>query len=38
VQKSKLKNDCAEFYVTTQPGTPMELFVDPSTGTIIGGI
>ncbi len=38
VQKSKLKNDCVEFYVTTQPGTPMELFVDPATGTIIGGI
>ncbi len=38
VQKSKLKNDCAEFYVRAQPGTPMELFVDPATGTIIGGI
>jgi hypothetical protein len=38
VQKSKLKNECAEFYVTTQPGTGMELFVDPATGTIIGGI
>jgi hypothetical protein len=38
VQKSKLKNDCAEFYVTAQPGTRMELFVDPATGTIIGGV
>jgi hypothetical protein len=38
VQKSKLKDTCAEFYVTTQPGTHMELFVDPATGTIIGGI
>lgn len=37
VQKSKLSKDCAEFYVTTQPGTRMELFVDPSTGTIIDG-
>lgn len=38
VKKAKLKNSCAEFYVTTQPGTRMELFVDPATGAIIGGI
>ncbi len=37
-QRSKLKNNCAEFYVRTQPGTPMELFVDPATGTIVGAI
>ena len=37
VQKSKLSKGCAEFYVTTQPGTRMELFVDPATGTIIDG-
>ena len=37
VQKSKLKNSCAEFYVTAKTGERMELFVDPATGTIIGG-
>ncbi len=35
VQKSKLKNRCAEFYVTAQTGTHMEVFADPATGTII---
>jgi hypothetical protein len=33
----KLKNSCAEFYVTAKTGERMELFVDPATGTIIGG-
>jgi hypothetical protein len=28
----------AQFYVTTQPGTRMELSIDPTTGTIIGGV
>jgi len=37
VQKSKLSKGCAEFYVTAQTGTRMELFVDPATGTIIDG-
>ena len=37
VQKSKLSNGCAEFYVTTQPGSRLELFVDPATGTILDG-
>ena len=37
VQKSKFKNSCAEFYVTAKTGERMELFVDPATGTIIGG-
>jgi hypothetical protein len=37
VQKAKLKNACAEFYVTAQDKR-MELFVDPATGTIIWGI
>ena len=37
VQKAKLKNNCAEFYVTAKTGTRMELFVDPATGTIIDG-
>ena len=38
VQNAKLINSCGEFYLTTQPGTRMELFVDPATGTVIGGI
>ena len=37
VQKAKLKNACAEFYVTAQDKR-MELFVDPATGTIVWGI
>lgn len=37
VQKAKLKNGCAEFYVAAKTGERMELFVDPATGTIIGG-
>ena len=37
VQKAKLKNACAEFYVTAKPGNRLELFVDPATGTIIDG-
>jgi hypothetical protein len=37
VQKSKLKNGCAEFYVTAKTGDRMELFVDPATGTILDG-
>ncbi len=35
VQKSKLRNSCAEFYVTAQTGARMEVFSDPATGTII---
>ncbi|HKS87032.1 MAG TPA: PepSY domain-containing protein [Pseudolabrys sp.] len=37
VQKAKLKNSCAEFYVTSKTGARMELFVDPATGTVIDG-
>ncbi len=37
VEKSKLKNACAEFYVTVRDKR-MELFVDPATGTIVWGI
>jgi hypothetical protein len=37
VQKAKLKNSCAEFYVTAKTGARLELFVDPATGTIIDG-
>lgn len=35
VQKSKLKNACAEFYVTGKAGARAELFVDPATGSIV---
>ena len=37
VKKAKLKNSCAEFYVTAKTGGGLELFVDPGTGTIIDG-
>ena len=36
-RRAKLKNSCAEFYVTAKTGERMELFVDPATGTIVGG-
>lgn len=35
VQKAKLKNACAEFYVTGKSGDRAELFVDPATGTVV---
>jgi hypothetical protein len=37
VQKAKLNNGCADFYVTAKTGARMELFVDPATGTIVSG-
>lgn len=37
VKKAKLKDSCAEFYVTAKTGERLELFVDPATGTIIDG-
>jgi hypothetical protein len=35
VKKAKLKNACAEFYVTGKAGDRAELFVDPATGAIV---
>lgn len=36
VRKGKLKNACGEFYATDKGGARVELFVDPTNGTIIG--
>jgi hypothetical protein len=36
VQKAKLKNACGEFYTIDQTGSRVELFVDPTSGQIIG--
>ena len=36
VRKGKLKNACGEFYVTDKAGARIELFVDPTDGSIVG--
>lgn len=36
VRKSKLKRACGEFYAIDKAGNRVELFVDPTDGTIIG--
>ena len=36
VQKAKLKNACGEFYTIDKNGSRVELFVDPTSGQIIG--
>lgn len=36
VRKGKVKNACGEFYATDKAGGRVELFVDPTNGTIIG--
>jgi hypothetical protein len=36
VQKAKLKKACGEFYTLDKTGAPVELFVDPTNGTIVG--
>jgi hypothetical protein len=36
VRKGKLKNACGEFYATDKAGSRVELFVDPTNGTIVG--
>ncbi len=36
VQKAKLKNACGEMYVLDGKGARVELFVDPTNGTIVG--
>jgi hypothetical protein len=35
VRKAKLKRACGEFYATDKSGTRVELFVDPTNGTIV---
>jgi hypothetical protein len=36
VQKAKLKNACGEIYALDKNGARVELFVDPTTGEIVG--
>ena len=36
VRKAKLKNACGEFYAIDKAGTRIELFVDPTNGTVVG--
>ena len=36
VQKAKLKNGCGELYSLDKSGNRIELFVDPSSGKIVG--
>ena len=36
VRKGKLKNACGEFYATDKAGGRVELFVDPTNGTVVG--
>ena len=36
VQKAKLKNACGELYTLDKNGNRVELFVDPTSGQIIG--
>jgi hypothetical protein len=36
VQKAKLKNACGEIYALDKNGARIELFVDPTSGEIVG--
>ena len=36
VQKAKLKNACGELYTLDKDGNRVELFVDPTSGQIVG--
>ena len=36
VQKAKLKAACGELYTIDKNGSRVELFVDPTSGTIVG--
>jgi len=36
VQKAKLKNACGELYTIDKTGSRVELFVDPTSGKIVG--
>jgi hypothetical protein len=36
VQKTKLKNACGELYTLDKNGNRVELFVDPTSGEIVG--
>lgn len=36
VQKAKLKAACAEIYATDSSGARTEIFLDPTSGTLVG--
>jgi hypothetical protein len=36
VQKAKVKNACGELYALDKNGAKVELFVDPTSGAIVG--
>lgn len=36
VQKGKLKKACGEFYAIDKAGARVEVFVDPTTGAVVG--
>lgn len=36
VQKGKLKKACGEFYATDKNGARVEVFVDPTSGNVVG--
>lgn len=36
VQKAKVKKACGEFYTIDKTGAAVELFVDPTSGDIVG--
>jgi hypothetical protein len=36
VQKAKVKNACGELYTLDKNGAKVELFVDPTNGSIVG--
>lgn len=36
VRKGKVKNACGEFYAIDKAGNKVELFVDPTNGTVVG--
>ncbi len=36
VRKAKLKKACGEFYTVDKAGNQVELFIDPTSGNIVG--
>jgi len=37
IAKSKIKDSCVEIYARDKQGTRVEFFIDPATGTPVGG-
>jgi len=37
IAKSKVKDSCVEIYARDKQGTRVEFFIDPTTGTPVGG-